>query len=471
ARSGALRLQLQRVDLRSGAVRGTAVVDGTDVFELADRATAELATRLGRTAGELRVADVTTPSLAAYRFYEQGLRSLGAGDYERSLQLFDAALAEDSLFAMAALQAYNSAAALGRTAAGPSLDHLSSVAARAAERERLLIRTTVGLARGEPGMVVIAESLSVRYPAEPEGHLTLGAAQSADGDFLGALPHFYHVITADSLGLRGNRPRCVSCQAYAHIANAYMLADSMDAAERITREWMQRQPGSPEAWRWLGVVLAAQGNYDEAAAALRAAAAASRPELPVISAFLPTTLSIKAGDFAAADRLLDNILRSGARELHQTALWYRAISLRNQGRHDEALTAIDRHAALYSAANAAERLSSVLQRAQIHFEQGRFREAARAFDSLAAFSPSTQAPSGLARHKSWMLVHLATTHAATGDTAALKALIEPLRAWGARSGYGRDRRLYHHAQGLLLVARGRNAEAAAEFRRAIYSLN
>src|SRR5690606_16846502 len=38
-----------------------------------------------------------------------------------------------------------------------------------------------------------------------------------------------------------------------------------------------------------------------------------------------------------------------------------------------------------------------------------------------------------------------------------------------RSHYGRDRRLYHHANGLLLAARGQLEEAAAEFHRAIYS--
>jgi predicted Zn-dependent protease len=106
---------------------------------------------------------------------------------------------------------------------------------------------------------------------------------------------------------------------------------------------------------------------------------------------------------------------------------------------------------------------------QILLESGRFGEAAQVFDSLAAFPPPGAVRGLLARHKTWMLSHLATTHAAAGDTAALEALLEPLRAWGTRSSYGRDRRLYHHANGLLLVARGRPGEAAAEFQRAIYS--
>lgn len=103
------------------------------------------------------------------------------------------------------------------------------------------------------------------------------------------------------------------------------------------------------------------------------------------------------------------------------------------------------------------------------FELGRFRDAARLFDSLAAFLPSALSGGALARNKTWRLTLLATTRAAAGDTAALEALLEPIRAWGARSAYGRDTRLHYYARGLLFAARGRLEDAATEFRRAIYS--
>jgi tetratricopeptide (TPR) repeat protein len=113
-------------------------------------------------------------------------------------------------------------------------------------------------------------------------------------------------------------------------------------------------------------------------------------------------------------------------------------------------------------------IPATLHRLQILFEMGRFPEAAHAFDSLAAITPPITRGL-LARHKTWLLAHLATARAAAGDTIGLRALIGPLRTWGQRDTYGRDHRLHHHAMGLLLAARGQAEEAAAEFRRAIYS--
>ena len=464
---GRLRLVLRRVDLLTGAVQREYTIAGGDAFELADLATAELTADLGLSTGPLRVTDVTTRSLRAYREYEEGLRRFGMGDYHSALERFESALAQDSLFAMAALYAWHSVTMVNRPTPATALARLDNLAPRAADRERLLIRTEVAFASGDPRLPAFAETLAVRYPIEPEGHLMFGRARVDDADFLGAVPHFRRVIAMDSLALRGGGTlvRCLACAAYGGIAGAYVHADSVGAAERVVREWMGRQPGAPDAWRWLGLTLAMQDRFEEAAAALRAAAASSRPDVPAVAAFYPAIFGIRAGDFATADSSLVEVARRGAPGTRQDVQWYRIISLRTQGRLRDALTAAGRLAGMV----AREEPFAALHRAQILFELGRFRESAHVFDSLAAFPPTGAASGRLARHKSWMLVHLATTHAAAGDTAALKALLEPLRAWGSRSAYGRDRRLHHHANGLLLAARGRFEDAAAEFQRAIYS--
>lgn len=462
---GLLHIELRRVDLRTGAVLGEYTADGADAFALADGATARLADALGLSAAGLRIADVTTRSLAAYRLYAEGLRSFGAADYADALRLFEAALAEDSLFAMAASFAWNAGLASGTNKPGAWLERLDSLAARAPDRERLLIRAQVAGVLNDPVYPAFAETLATRYPAEPDGHLMIAAARIAAGDFLAALPHLERVIATDSLGLHGTRGRCRGCEAFAGAASAYTFADSFQAAERVTREWIRLQPAAREAWRWLGVVLAGQGRYDEGVAALRTAAAASRPDLLVIATFYPVIVRIQGGDFAAADSILLGIVRDGPAELRSEALWYLTISLRTQGRLREAMARAREYGTLQPPGSQ----GASLQAAQILFESGRFQEAAALFDSLAVFPAPGTVRGLLARHKSWMLAHLATTHAAAGDTVALQALLEPLAGWGARSHYGRDRRLYHHANGLLLAARGQLEEAAAEFRRAIYS--
>ncbi|MGH7476438.1 MAG: hypothetical protein ACRELD_09115 [Longimicrobiales bacterium] len=462
---GALGLDLRRVDLQTRAQRGSYRIEGADVYELADRATARLAAGFGLTGAELHVADVTTDSLHAYRFYHDGLRSFGAADYARALQLFEAALAADRGFALAALYTWFSGNALGRPTI--LLARLDSLAARAPDRERLLSRAVVAASMHDPSYVAVAESLAARYPTEPEAHLQLGVALIDAGDFLAAIPRLRRVIALDSLALRSNRPRCRPCEAFAHLASAYALLDSAAATERVAKEWMRVQPGAAELWPWLSVALAAQGRHGEATTALRTAApVASRPERPIIGALLSAWIYLLAGDFTAAERVLAELLRTGTAEVRRDALWYQTISLRNQGRLREALETARRREAV---ALDGHRTGPIQHRAQVLFELGRLDEAAFLFDSLAVAPDTTLRGGHLARYKSWLLTHLATTHAAAGDTAALAALLEPLRAWGPRSSYGRDRRLHHHANGLLLVARGQTEHAAAEFRRAIYS--
>jgi len=101
---------------------------------------------------------------------------------------------------------------------------------------------------------------------------------------------------------------------------------------------------------------------------------------------------------------------------------------------------------------------------------GHAREAASLFDSLATFSGDPRLRSRYARYLCWMLTLRATALAAAGDTALLQRLADSLEILGQQSSYGRDRRLFHHIRGLLFVARGRQAQAAREFRQAVWSL-
>jgi predicted Zn-dependent protease len=80
-----------------------------------------------------------------------------------------------------------------------------------------------------------------------------------------------------------------------------------------------------------------------------------------------------------------------------------------------------------------------------------------------------QSRSQSAHARVWALAHVAGSLAAAGDTAALPALIDTLRAYGPQSGLERDRRLYYYAHGLLLAARRQDEAAVEEFRRATAS--
>ena len=98
------------------------------------------------------------------------------------------------------------------------------------------------------------------------------------------------------------------------------------------------------------------------------------------------------------------------------------------------------------------------------------RVAAALFDSMAAM-PFTgmEWAARNARHRAWMLTHVATSLANAGDPARLPALADSVRRIGARSGYARDQRLHHYVRGLVWEARGDTARALREFLQARYS--
>jgi len=464
---GRLRLELQRIDVQSGVVLGAYAIEGGDAFAVADSATAVLAASFGVSADTIRVADVTTRSFAAYRLYVAGLRAFyREEDPAGAVRMFEAALAEDSTFAMAAYYA-----GLINPSSGPK-SHLTQavrLAAHASDRERLLIRAAWAREAMDPGDLAIAETLAIRYPAEPDGHYFEGIARLWRGDFLGAVAALRVVVAMDSLGLRGATVRCRGCEALGNIALAYEMAASLSAAERTARELLRFQPRSSGAWLGLGVTLEHSHRYDEAAGAYDSVARFA-PQIDHVA--IRARLEIRRGNFAEADVLLAGEERFGNPPTRGGARHWEILSLRYQGRLREALT-VARMLRASDAASAASRsgppYEAGLHEAQVLFEMGHAREAAALFDSLAIFAAEVREPGRVARHLCWMLTHRATALAAAGDTALLQRLADSLEVLGPQSSYGRDRRLHHHVRGLLLLARGRPAEAAMEFRQALFS--
>ena len=100
---------------------------------------------------------------------------------------------------------------------------------------------------------------------------------------------------------------------------------------------------------------------------------------------------------------------------------------------------------------------------------GRYRASAALFDSIARWTADDESPSQLAHAAAWAMTHAAGALAAAGDTAGLAARADSVQALGSQSLLGRDRVLHDHIRGLLLVARGQDDAAIAEFTRAVWS--
>jgi DNA-binding SARP family transcriptional activator/tetratricopeptide (TPR) repeat protein len=463
-----LRLDLRVTSLRDGNVLRAYTITGRDAFALADSATGRLVAYLGSTAPSGSLADATTRSVAAYRLYEEGLRSFYLGDIASSERMFRAALGEDSTFAMAA---YYFALA-SRTTRAEFLRRFRravSLSTRASERERLIIQGAWAQTNNLLSLRPIAETLATRYPTEVEGYYYLGRALVNAGAFLEAIEPLHRVERMDSLSLRGTTGRCAACEALHQQVAAYTLADSMTAAERVARRWIAARPNEWLPRLVLGRTLTSAGRPQEAQAAFQASDSldllGSRWE-PMVS------LWIHQGELARADELLRSALARG--DDAANAHWFLAISLRYQGRLDDALgeaRAYRRAAASLDHVVPGAADPSALQEAQVLRELGRYRESAALFDSISRFMVAGAETSALESGRVWSLTHEAGALAAGGDTTRLSALADTIEVYGRRSNLGRDSRIHHHVRGLLLAARGKDSMAVTEFRRATFSVS
>ena len=462
-----LRLDLRVINLRDGNVQRPYTVSGSDPFALADSATAQLVAYLGSSVPRGSVADATTRSVTAYRLYEEGLRAFYLGDIDASKRLFDASLSDDSTFAMAA---YYSARATqtSRSAYLTAMRRAVKLAEHASDRDRLIIEGSWAETNNSPSLRAIAETLVTRFPSEVEGHYYLGRALVNAGAFTQAIVPLHHVEVMDSLSLRGGDPRCVACDALLQQVVSYQLADSAGAAERVVRRWIAARRNAFTAYIELGRILSSVGRSSEAMAAYRKAESIDTTKV----LFEPrASLWIRMGEFARADSLLRSEVVKRTAPLPEPH-WFLAISLRNQGKFNDALGEARAYRTGYAnveraGAGAAE--PSALLVAQVYRELGRYRESAALFDSIARFAVGGAEPSGIASSRVWSLTHRAGAMAAGGDTARLAALADTIEATGALSNLARDQRLHHHVRGLLFAARGNDSAAVAEFRRAVWS--
>lgn len=473
---GRLRLDLRRVGVNDGVIRRAYTAEASNLFALVAAVTEHLARDLGTHPPTTALAGVTTTSLVARGFYEEGVRAYYQGDPKAALRLFRAALAEDSTFAMAAYFAARSARGVEPAALLAYAAQAVRMSHRATERERLLIAIEWADASNNPSLPALADSLSRRYVLEPEEELAVGRALAWSGDFSGAIPRFRRAAQRDSVSLAspvssqaGRQQPCTACEAQYHLISTYTAIDSAAAAERVTRELIRRQPRSPAPWMNLAVVLAIRGRHQEARAALRTRQALFAE--PFDDVFDRVIVALRAGDFAETDRLLEDRVRNGSPSVQTEALWWQVVSLRNQGRLVHALAVATRLRDMSGLPEPTTRLAL----AQVLFELGRAGEAAAHFSTatrtgvrVPAEAPDN-APGLQARTLAWTLTHTAVAYAAAGDTVQLARLVDSVHVLGTNGAYWRDRALHHHLRGLLHLARGRRDDAVTELRRAIVS--
>ena len=418
-----------------------------------------------------RSQDWAEESRVARRFYEEGLSAYGRGEWRNAYRLFSAALSEDSTFAMAAYYAGLSIRPFSVDSQFMLLARAQQIAARAPERERLII-THARYLHDPAVRSAVTDSLTSRFPNEPEGHLAMASARIAAGDFAGAVPYARYVIDMDSIGLNGTASVCRACDAFAILLTAYaaMGTEALSAVEHSAREWIARQPQGASPWLMLAGVLNSRGRGGEALQALQRASQL-QPRLAQMYEHPSTTPAlifaravIDGEDYRGAEEALRD--RSRFSERDREAIWWLVTSLRNQGRIVEAMKLVRETEVRISSEARSDAFHKV--EAQLLFELGQYREAAEQFEAL--MRPDALNPADPGYYEvSFTAVHAATAWAAAGNIQRLAALADTIRSIAPLSSHGLAWRLPHHARGLLLEARGEPSRALEELRSAIYS--
>ena len=470
-----LRLEIRRVGIAGGRVLGGYRVLGSDRVALFDSVTALIAAdfRVGAPSGSL--AEVTTRSPVAYRFYEEGLRSMFQFDAYAANRLFQAAVHEDSTFAMATYYAWRTARYLGDPNEGPLADRAVALASRAPPRERLLILAHVGAVRSDPRALAAAETLAANYPRDPEA---LVRAAEAVTDLPRAIQLLDRAVALDSAANPPPTAPCRLCDALNLMTSRYEWADSVGAVQRTLERWHRFRPNDAGPWLIEADWLIGFGRRAEAERAVRKFEALGGTRTNVHLTNL--TNSLRLDDFDEADRACKDGLVSADSSQFVDYRWYCAIALRMEGRYREAFALL--HDGRIPS-------STVVRRG---YEPDRFQTAivrmetdqplVAADDFLVMFRPAgaraameasadtARSTEGLrARYATWVLTLSATAAVEGTDTARARRLVDTIQVIGQRSLFPRDPLLHHFVRGLLFSRAQQHDAAVRELRAAMQS--
>ena len=321
----------QIVETATGEVVESQRVEGDsteNIFALIDRLTVEIKADLGLPEEALKepdrnVADVTTHSPEAYRYYVEGTELVAKFYTAEAVEKFEKALEYDSTFAMAY---YSLAITKDRSYATKAVEYID----HAGQKDRFYIRyLEASLAGNFDEAMNQLEMLLERFPDEKTALVALGRQKSAVGHRKEAIELYHRAIEADSL----------FGTAYNQLAYAYSQVDDIDRALWASNEYIRLAPDEPNPYDTRGDILSAHGQLRKAIESYQKALEI-KPDFSHALQRLGM-LYVFEGDFIRADSCLRLLLEFKSRGARGTGWYYIAALPVYQGKFREALKAID----------------------------------------------------------------------------------------------------------------------------------
>lgn len=460
-----LLLELEVLDVASGARVRRIAAGGVDLLALADATAAQLLDLARAGTDGPRLAELETANVQAYRHYLRAQEAGNAGRQVEQLRELDAAIALDSSFGRALIDRILIARAHGdEPLAGRLERRLLHGEGRLTARDRLQAAAIEAFESGDRLRATRSgEALVHHYPWDPGSYGTLARIYQNQGRFADAERTLLRLLALDSLGTQSDLATCVPCHAYSRLTETRMLRGDLAGAERAIRRLVALQPANAQAWMALADVLARQDRTQEAlAAAGRGVSLSGNDPIHLLAR---ARIQIRARQWDVVASTVAEWERAPSPRLQRNAADLRVALERERGRPRIA-------AAVGSRAFRAdpELRSLLLVQGNTLARLGRFDEAERIYEEQAHGRPP--APLALplsgadARDFAWAHALLADALFAAGDTVRLRVIADSLAQFAPRSYYARDWRLHHHVRGLIAQLAGRHEEAVAELQSA-----
>jgi DNA-binding SARP family transcriptional activator/TolB-like protein/Flp pilus assembly protein TadD len=461
-------------DVATGRLLKLFTVTGTDILAVADQVSSRIlaAAESGKPGPQL--SDIETANIGAYQHFVRSIQAGYEGRFTDQVRELDAAIAADSGFVSAIVARLRVARINGDQALVPRLTRLFDAArGRASDWDLAVQELYTAFHNGERRRSErLARALVASHPHDPRAYEWLAKIFMSHGEWDDADTVFQRELALDSLALAvGNGP-CASCGALAGLSWLRLYSGQLEAGERAARRWVALQPDVPASWSMLSTALAYAGRYDSALVTGRRAELLSQGSAEYEMRL--GRILVMARRFDAADSAAAAWLKRPGDDYHANALELREIVLRERGRLRGADRVIARATSRYP-----ETASLSLTRANDLARLADLEGAVRIYETGShplpvqtdVRSPIAPLYGDGARAFCWSHALEADAIAGTADTTRLRALADSIEIVSTRSYYGRDWHLSKHVRGLIAMRGGRYADAARDFRQAMWGAN
>jgi serine/threonine protein kinase/Flp pilus assembly protein TadD len=308
---------------------------GENIFPLVDDLSAAIKKDLSLPAAaqkekERPVADVTTHSQEAYRYYLEGIDYTNKLYYAEAEKSFKKAMEYDSTFAMAYFRLSMAAATLGDPEYKELLAKAVKYSDKVSQKEKMYIQALEAATSENLGKYVeVLQKIVERYPDEKEAFLRLGQTHRQLRKLQEAVHYLSKAIEIDSL-YKG-----------AYRTLAYVYDDSGDFEKSIwaINKYISLAPDEASPYYTRGNLYAYNGKLDQAIESYKKALEIKPDFYPSLSRLGHMYLFKR--DYAKAESCYEELASSSDKRTRSEGRTYLAYIPLHQGKFNQAFKILD----------------------------------------------------------------------------------------------------------------------------------